>query len=157
MNLHVMAVIASDITRAPQYLHNKNTVHSDLKPGNVLISNQHYYYISENAMDENMWYKKPVIWKLTNFGESCSELIQTQSLNITKQNLSRGTTVFIAPEIILPERASEQRMSLDLLRKVDIWALGLLCFNLINTSLSVPYMYDLMKANVQAGNYIRCI
>ena len=88
MNLHVMAVIASDITRAPQYLHNKNTVHSDLKPGNVLISNQHYYYISENVMDENMWYKKPVIWKLTNFGESHSELIQTQSLNITKQNLS---------------------------------------------------------------------
>ena len=65
--------------------------------------------------------------------------------------------MFIAPEIILPERASEQRMSLDLLRKVDIWALGLLCFNLINTSLSVSYMYDLMKANVQAGNYIRCI
>ena len=157
--VHVMPVIASDVTRALQYLHDKDIVHRDLKPGNVLISNQHYCDIPENAMDENMWSTKPVICKLTDFGESRSELIQTQSLNLTKQNqnLSRGTPAFMAPEILLPERARQQRMSLDLLKKVDIWALGLLCYNLINPSLSAPYMYDLMKANVQAGNYIRCI
>ena len=48
-------------------------------------------------------------------------------------------------------------MSLHLLKKVDIWALGLICYNLINPSLSAPYMHDLKQANLQAGHYIRYI
>ena len=35
--------------------------------------------------------------------------------------------MFMEPEILQPKRAREQRMSLDFLKKVDIWALGLLC------------------------------
>ena len=46
-----MPVIASDIPRALQYPHDKDIVHRDLKPKNILISNQHYCDISENAMD----------------------------------------------------------------------------------------------------------
>ena len=59
-----------------------------------------------------MWSKRLVICKITDFGESRSELIQTQSLNMTAQtpNINRGTPAFMAPEIFLPERARGQHV-----------------------------------------------
>ena len=58
----------------------------------------------------------------------------------------------MAPEIFLPERAMKHHATLELLKKADIWALGLIFYNIVNLSSSAPYVHDLMKANVQAGN-----
>ena len=39
--IHVMPIIASDVTKGLRYLHDNGVVHRDLKPANVLVSNQH--------------------------------------------------------------------------------------------------------------------
>ena len=78
------------------FLHTNDVVHRDLKPANVLVSNTHY---TEDTI-RKFWDTKPIIAKLTDFGESRSKLIQTSTLLHSKTfNINRGTPVFMAPEI----------------------------------------------------------
>ena len=76
----------------------------------------------------------PIKCKLTDFGESCSSLIKTQSFRVTNtRNLDRGKPAFMAPEITLPELVKLQKSgSIEFLKKVDIWAVGLVFYNLVN-------------------------
>ena len=152
---HVYPVIASDISKALEYLHQRDIVHRDLKPGNIFISNQHYCDLTEADVVEKLWSEKPFVCKVTDFGESRSNLIHTQSLTMAGRSHAQdpGTPAFMAPEIFLPERAMKHHATLELLKKADILALGLTFYSIVNPSLSAPYVHDLMKANVQAGNY----
>ena len=47
----VMPHIAETVARGLQYLHSKDIVHRDVKPGNTLVSNQHYCSIIEVRLD----------------------------------------------------------------------------------------------------------
>ena len=47
----VMPHIAESVARGLQYLHSKDIVHRDVKPGNILVSNQHYCSITEVRLD----------------------------------------------------------------------------------------------------------
>ena len=136
-------VIATDITKGLSYLHNLEIAHRDLKPMNILISNQHYCDLDDGQeMKCRLLSEKPVICKLADFGESRSQLIQTDKRNNPSTNcLRRGTTPFMAPEIILPEGVSYlgSTLSLEDLKRVDIWALGLVFYCLINPGVSYPF------------------
>ena len=80
-----------------QYLHANDIAHRDLKPANVLLSNQH------SGIDK-AWNDRPVSCKLTNFGESKSTLVQTNTLlNTQPRRVNRGTLLYLAPEILVPD------------------------------------------------------
>lgn len=153
----LIPTIASDITRGLSYLHNLEIAHRDLKPLNVLISNQHYCDLEDTQEVERLKSVRPVISKLADFGESRSQMVQTNRINDPSTNQGwRGTIPFMAPEILLPEGLDrERKLSLDDLKKVDIWALGLVFYCLVNPSVSFPYereasnLQDLMRLHRQ--------
>ena len=66
-------VIVSDVVRAVSYLHNKDIIHRDTIPANILVSNSHYKsYKYEKS--EMTFGKKPIVCKLGDLGEARSIL-----------------------------------------------------------------------------------
>ena len=70
---------AKEIIDGLAHLHSKGIAHRDLKPANILISNQHYCTLSDNNEMLRQFELRPVACKLTDFGESRSLLVQTQT------------------------------------------------------------------------------
>ena len=92
--------IARDIAEGLDHLHQSGVYHRDLKPSNVLVSNKHYCHMQDQAELIKAFSPEPIICKLTDFGESRSDEIQTKSVaNTRTANVDRGTPSFMAPEI----------------------------------------------------------
>ena len=126
---------AAEIVEGLAYLHSKGIAHRDLKPANILISSQHYCELADDEEITRQYLLRPIACKLTDFGESRSLLIQTQSFISTKTtNVDRGTVVYMAPEILLND-LPKTGVSISDLLLVDIWAIGMIFFCLINPSL----------------------
>ncbi|CAB4022412.1 Tyrosine- kinase SPK-1, partial [Paramuricea clavata] len=93
---------ASDVASGLQYLHESGITHRDLKSANILVSNQHYCQLTDPAKIEEISHKTPLICKLTDFGESRSQDIRTNTILYSKTNqVNRGTPVFMAPELLI--------------------------------------------------------
>ena len=138
--LHVK--IAEDVTLGLKYLHEKNIVHMDLKPANVLVSNQHYCDLDQESVQEAWKGNNGIVCKLVDFGESRSSVQQTATLCHTMtNNVDRGTIVFMAPELMSAQ--PEKALSLADLKKCDIWSLGMIIFMLLNPDLQYPYQLEL--------------
>jgi serine/threonine protein kinase len=71
----------------------------------------------------------------------------------TNKNACRGTLAFMAPEISIPE-VPVQELNVEFLKRVDVWAIGLTCYTLVNPSVSNPFICDLKKANVPQAKYL---
>ena len=137
---HTQYHLTKDICTGLLFLHEKGIVHRDLKPDNILVSNNHY----ENSSHEEVqiwWASKPIIAKLTDFGESRSTLLQTSSLSQTStSNLNRGSPAYMAPEALLEK--ADRATFLDL-QRMDLWSLGMILFSLINPDLAYPYAREI--------------
>ena len=135
--------IAQDVSFGLKYLHENGIVHRDLKPANVLVSNQHY--CDNAAGKEACWTNgNGIACKLVDFGESRSSVHQTATVCQTMtSNVNRGTIVYMAPELLSPEPA--KGMSLDDLKKSDVWSLGMVFFMLMNPDLQYPFQSELDK------------
>ena len=79
--------IFSDIAAGLAYLHDKDIAHRDLKPKNVLVSNQHYCNIKEGQWEA--FEREPICCKLADFGESKSRQIQTAIVNTNTRRVNR--------------------------------------------------------------------
>ena len=62
-------VITSDAVRVVLYLHRRDIVRGDIKPGNVLVSSSHYKSYKPEEL-EMAFGKKPIVRKLGVLGES---------------------------------------------------------------------------------------
>lgn len=143
-----MTKIASDVLSGLKYLREKDIAHHDLKPANVLVSNQHYRDKLAIA-----WNREPIICKLTDFGESRSKLIQTKTICQSRTgNVDRGTVPFMAPEILL-DSVFLKWATLEDLKRADIWAYGMLLFNVINPYLNYPYEIDVKQGGDDDAKY----
>ena len=137
---------AKEIINGLAHLHSKGIAHRDLKPANILVSNQHYCTLSDNNEMLRQFELRPVACKLTDFGESRSLLVQTQTCVASKtNNIDRGTVVYEAPELFVREILISGASISDFML-ADIWALGMILFSMINPSVKYPYRLEILSA-----------
>ena len=137
--------IALETAAGLAHLHDLGIVHRDIKPANVLVSNQHYCTLDDRQELEHAFQTRPIICKLADFGESRSAINQTSNVcRMVTSNIVRGTPAYRAPELFSHK---ESTLSLQDLKAVDIWALGMLLFVLINPDLKYPYQMELEKVH----------
>jgi serine/threonine protein kinase len=140
---HVSTHLATDICSGLQHLHNLGIVHRDLKPDNILVSNQHYCHM-EGSEFNDAWIARPVVAKLTDFGEGRAMMLQTASVVSTQTcNVARGTPAFMAPEVLTHDGTSA--MDFEDLMLIDIWAFAMVLFVLLNPDRKFPYQYELER------------
>ena len=92
---HLQNHIARDICCGLKYLHVNDVAHRDLKPDNVLVSNDHYINCEASEL-ERCWLDRPIWAKLTDFGESRSMVCQTKTIsNTSTVRLFRGSPAYM--------------------------------------------------------------
>lgn len=101
------------------YLHSQGIVHRDLKPENVLCTSS----------------TLPFHVKISDFGlSSIADIAEMKEKKVLMCTMI-GTPEFIAPEIANREPYTE---------KVDVWALGMLCYNTITRRLPLDENKDML-------------
>ena len=112
--------IASDIINAVCHLHQNDIVHRDIKPSNVLVNN-HYYSSLKASRLNAVFQEQPIVCKLGDLGEATSAFAQTCMVtgNTHTRFITRGSTAFMAPEILIQEELLEFA-GIDEMKKIDI-------------------------------------
>ena len=147
---------AKEIIHGLAHLHSKGIAHRDLNPANILISNQHYCTLSDENEIARQFECRPVACKVTDFGESRSLIVQTQSFAASRtNNIDRGTVVNEALELFVKEMLLSDASIGDFML-ADIWALGMIFFTLINPSVKYPYRSEIRLArNVSSQDQLK--
>ena len=115
----------------------------DTKPVNVLVSNSHYKSYKHEEL-EMAFYKKPINCKFGDLGEAKSVYTQTNALtgkNFTT-TVHRESLAFMVPEIIIEELLIASA-GIDELKTVNVWAVSLTFFTILNPDQSYPFQHDL--------------
>eukprot|EP00794_Sanderia_malayensis_P004990 gene4990-5648_t len=143
---HVTDFIVNDILNGMLYIHERDIIHRDLKPANILVSNQHIFSEDKTSFLAK-WISEtqPVICKLSDFGESRSRLVQTQTVLVSKvAQIDRGSPVYMAPEILL-KNLRPALADMETLKAADMWAVGMCIFVVTNANQPYPFHNALLK------------
>lgn len=134
--------IAKDISCAICYLHQRDMVHRDIKPQNILVSNQHLTNNTENF--NSLFEKQPIICKIGDLGEARSQIMQTNSFCMQSQtsSINRGSLAYMAPGLLVDEVKLITANTAQL-KLADIWALLMTFFVLINPDQSHPSQIEI--------------
>lgn len=88
----LITLSAGEVVSGLGYLHANGVAHRDLKPANILVSNQHYCQSTNESEISRQLSLRPVVCKLSDFGESRSRYLQTNTVLASKTGrLDRGT------------------------------------------------------------------
>lgn len=120
-------LIYLDCARALKYAHDRNVIHRDIKPQNILISNDGKA-------------------KLTDFGIAASQEFDEDGL--TKEGTMMGTPSYISPEQIQDTRGADKR--------ADIYSLGVTLYEMVTGKTPYPGNFSPdTVARIQKGKYRR--
>ncbi len=103
------ALIFYEVCKALQHAHEKGVIHRDMKPGNILISNQGEV-------------------KLVDFGIATS--LEDSEEGLTREGMTLGTPSYIPPEQI------DNAKSVD--RRADIYSLGVVLYEMLTGKTPFP-------------------
>ena len=107
------------------------------------MSNSHYKSYRHEEL-KMAFGKKPIACKLGDLGEARSMYRQTNALadkNCTT-SVHRGSLAFIVPELVI-EELSIASAGIDELKTVDVWAVSMTFFTILNPDQSYPFQNDL--------------
>ena len=136
--------ISFDTTKAVQYIHSNSIVHQDIKPANILVSNMYYNNLTDAQETANIFKSGPIICKLADLGEARSKLLQTRiiSNNSRTHFVRRGSPAYMAPEILVEESILKSA-DIKQLKAIELWALVMTFFVILNPDQKTPFQYDL--------------
>lgn len=122
--------IFSQLLEGLAYMHSRNIVHRDIKPENIIID--------------------PIMYevKYVDLGFACFATITDDEHRCIIEK--RGTAEFISPELARLKDAYKIVSSdddIEFLKKVDIWALGIVFYELIFGDTPTLKMYDSSESN----------
>ena len=140
-NLHK---ISFDTTKAVQYIHSNSIVHQDFKPANILVSNMYYNNLTDAQETANIFKSEPIICKLADLGEARSKLLQTRTISNNSRThfVRRGSPAYMAPEILVEESILKSA-DIKQLKAIEVWALVMTFFVILNPDQKTPFQYDL--------------
>merc|ERR1719379_2524938 len=118
----LVRLIFAQLVLAVKKLHDVNIVHSDLKPGNVMISTAQC--IGVNTAQE--WVSKNCAVKIADFGVSCMSVVPRDMRGVLSCNGVAGTPVYLPPEVGHGFGDIMAALGLGSQRRIksfDIWAL----------------------------------
>ena len=145
---------ASDIINTVCYLHQNDIVHRDINPSNVLVNN-HYYSSLKASRLNAVFQKQPIVCKLGDLGEARSAFAKTCMVtgNTHTRFITRGSTAFMAPEILIQEELLEFA-GIDEMEKIDIWALLMTLFFVINPDQTRPFELNISENKKNSTNKV---
>ena len=107
------------------------------------MSNSQYESYKHKEL-EMAFGKKPLVWKFGDLGEARSMYKHTNTL--TGKNCTtavhRGSLAFMVPELII-EELSTALAGIDERKTVDVWAVSMTFFIILNPDQSNPFKNDL--------------
>jgi len=119
------ALIFYEVCKALQHAHEKGVIHRDMKPGNILISNQGEV-------------------KLVDFGIATS--LEDSEEGLTRDGMTLGTPSYIPPEQI------DNAKSVD--RRADIYSLGVVLYEMLTGKTPFPGSFNAETiALIHKGKY----
>ena len=119
------ALIFYEVCKALQHAHEKGVIHRDMKPGNILISNQGEV-------------------KLVDFGIATS--MEDSEEGLTRDGMTLGTPSYIPPEQIDNAKSVDQR--------ADIYSLGVVLYEMLTGKTPFPGSFNAETiALIHKGKY----
>ena len=74
--IYMTSIICDSVIEELGYLHRNNVAHRIMKPGNILVRNQHILKLQNSGIQKKLWNENPCDVKLTHFGESQGKIFQ---------------------------------------------------------------------------------
>ena len=113
--------LVRDMLNGLSYLHGLNTIHRDLKPGNIFLDSQGRAKIGDFGLATEIQNRFKIVRNEVSANEN-----QTDSSTVTRAG---GTALYMAPESKIDSQTSGKN-KIKVTSKVDMYAMGIIIFEM---------------------------